>query len=521
MFRSKRQPILPKSKYYDVLNQVVGYFPGYPEDPLIVEDLCRGAFASGGTGSGKSSGFARWLILLFLKMNIGGLVLCAKPDERKVWEELAEKTGRSDDLVILDEKSGLEFNFLEYEMSRKSRGGGEVSTITNLLMIAQDLYNNFSAGGGSGGDQEGGFWIRGLRRLINRLVSLLRLAGEPITIENLREALVSALTPDKVRFFEELLQEQRAARLDLDNPNTLEKLKIINRKMDQFLAQNYCANCLVKANQNLNSHSSSYAKDKRSFHLVYTYFTKEYPNLSPKTQSTFNEFFLGIAEVFLEGILRETFSKGISSEVRPERTYQEGKIIILDFSVKEYLLAGVFAQGLYKYMFQQALERRRPKEEENPQPVFLFVDESQLFMLETDATFQTTARSSLVMTVYLTQSINNYYFTIGGHAAEAKAKSLLSNLALKVFHANSCFDTNEFASQVIGKDYRNSHTISESGGSFSKEFQYQILPKEFSMLRTGGWRNDFLVDAIVNLTGRVWSTKENFLKPTFKQNNKV
>ena len=109
---------------------------------------------------------------------------------------------------------------------------------------------------------------------------------------------------------------------------------------------------------------------------------------------------------------------------------------------------------------------------------------------------------------------------MGSNNGQARAKSLLSNLALKIFHANSDSDTNEFAANVIGKDYRSSHTVTETGGSFSKEFQYQVLPKRFSELRTGGPRNDFEVEGVVTLTGRTWSNGKNFMEVIFNQKSK-
>ena len=512
---------LEKTPYEKILDQPVCTLSGYPKDILRFNDLLRGTQIFGGTGSGKSSGSGKWLAMSFLRKIIGGLVLCVKPDEKDEWIKMAKAAGRYDDLVIFNEESGLEFNFLEYEMTREGRGGGEPMNVTDLMMVAQELLQNFSAGSGGGSDSEGAFWIKGLKRLINRMVTLLKLAKKETSIENLRNLLVSALGYKEAEEFNQLVSELGKIHSAKDQIQPLEELKELNERMDNWRARNFCISCLSTAHNNLDSKKKAFEKEKPSFDLIYSYFTKEFPKLSFKTRSIFEEFFFGLAEPFLAGILKDYFSKGISPQLRPETTYLDNKIIILDFPIKEFLVAGIFAQGLYKYMWQQAMERRRPKDEENPKPVFLWCDEAQFFINPGyDSLFQTTARSSLVCTVYLTQSINNYYFTMGSQNSEARAKSLLSNLALKIFHANSDFDTNEFAANTMGKDYRSSHTISENGGSFSKEFQYQVLPKTFSMLRTGGPRNDFEVDGVVTLTGRIWSTDKNFLEVTFNQKTK-
>ena len=58
----------------------------------------------------------------------------------------------------------------------------------------------------------------------------------------------------------------------------------------------------------------------------------------------------------------------------------KGKIIILDYPVKKYMQLGVYAQAIYKMMWQQAIERRDVKI--YPNPVFLWIDEAQYFINE-------------------------------------------------------------------------------------------------------------------------------------------
>ena len=103
-------------------------------DYWTIRDAVRGTQIFGGIGSGKSSGSGKTIAKAFLKNGFGGLVLCAKPDERENWVAYAKETGRENDLIIFGEGSEHEFNPLEYEMTRGGKGAGEVFNLANLFM---------------------------------------------------------------------------------------------------------------------------------------------------------------------------------------------------------------------------------------------------------------------------------------------------------------------------------------------------------------------------------------------------
>lgn len=249
--------------------------------------------------------------------------------------------------------------------------------------------------------------------------------------------------------------------------------------------------------------------------FVCNYFYSEFSKLDPKTRSIVTESFLGLAEPFTSGILKDHFSS--NTNLYPETTF-EGKIIVLDFPVKEYLASGVYAQGIFKLLWQQATERRNPNEK--LLPIFLWVDESQLFLSDYDQIFQTTARSSRACTVFISQNISNYYSAIGGQNPRPKVDSLLGNLGTKVFHANNDAVTNKWASETIGQDLINLGGISvgkDHSSSLRQQLLHQVKPMDFTVLASGGPENNFLVEGIVTVAGRKWGNKKNYLKSTFSQ----
>ncbi len=456
------------------------------QDWWTIRDAVRGVQIFGGIGSGKSSGSGRTFAKAFLKNGFGGLVLCAKPDERENWEQLAKEMGREDDLIIFREDSSHQFNPLDYELNRKGKGAGEIFNLSYLFMEIYKMGNRFSGSGGGGESER--YWDNALKRCINRMIQLLKLAGEEVSIKNMSMVLSQAPYEEDVKSLYQLSDKD------------IEKLG----------QENYCIGCIIEAGNRSNDTDK---EEECSF--VTDYFLKEFAKLSDKTRPIIVESFLGLAEPFTSGILKKHFSG--STNLYPEMTF-EGKIIILDFPVKEYLASGVYAQGIYKLLWQQATERRNPKED--LLPVFLWVDESQLFLSDYDQIFQTTARSSKACTVFISQNISNYYSAIGGKDPRAKVDSLLGNLGTKVFHSNNDSVTNKWASETIGRAFLNVTSISvgdKSTTGSNQQLHYQVEPRVFTTLKSGGEINDFTVEGVITIAGREWSDEKNYRKVPFKQ----
>lgn len=499
----------------DPLDRVLFHWPRSHEkdEPVRIADMLRGTNVFGATGSGKSSGSGKTIAKAFCEAGFGGLVLCVKPDERETWEKFAEQTGRTDDLVIFNEESKLEFNPILYELKREDEGGGQTINIVNLIMNIYQLGRTYTGGGSSNSGDA--FWDNALRRLLSRSIDLIRLAVEELSISTMRKAIISAPYEKDAKHYRECLDHTK----DLDYANeAMDEIETLGN-------ESYCIKCLEKARKR-KQRGLFNADEQRTYALVNEYFTREFANLAERTRTSIQEHFYGLAEPFVDGILNTLFCAGISRALDPIETYanqERKKIIIVDFPIKNYLIAGVYSQGIVKYMWQQAMQRRKPKDEENPSPVFLYCDEAQFLINPNyDAQFQTTARSALVCTVYLTQNINNYYFAFGGADGKAKARSLLANMANKVFHGNTCTDTNQFAADIIGRDITMMGSVSgryagTDPGSFSEQIQYLVQPNEFLTLKYGRKENDHKVEAIIVKTGPWKHSLDTFIDAEFTQ----
>jgi hypothetical protein len=209
----------------------------------------------------------------------------------------------------------------------------------------------------------------------------------------------------------------------------------------------------------------------------------------------------------------------------PEMT-MEGAIVVADVPIKLYGHTGLAIQTLLKLIFEQAWERRDVTK--NPRPVFLVADESQSFVNEFDVHFQTTARSSRACTIFLSQTLPNYYWALGG---EEKGKSLTDSLMgvlqTKIFCSNSCPKTNQAASDIFGKSWQQKSNFGTSHGDKGdrtqtsggvESLEHNVEPSEFTTLRKGGPANNYEVDAYIHGGGRTFeATGAQFLKTIFSQ----
>lgn len=464
-------------------------------DAFTIGNAVEGTLVLGATGSGKTSGSGRAIATAFLSAGFGGLVLTAKPDERRNWEGYCRDTGRSDDLIVFGPSEPARFNFLDYELTRKGEGAGLTDNIVNLFSTVLEVADRNT--GGSGREDEG-YWRRACRQLCRNLVDLLAIATGRISIPDLYRLVVSAPTS----------LEQVASR--------------------EWRGSSICCRYIDEAQQRIKTN-----REAQDLELVADYFLDEFPKLSDKTRSVVVSTFTSMIDVLNRGIMRELFCT--ETTVTPEAA-GDGKIILIDLPTKTFNEVGAFAQVLWKHAYQRAVERRDVVA--NPRPVFLWADEAQNFTTSYDAQFQTTCRSARVATVYLSQNVSNFTAALGG---EAKAKpavdSLFANLNTKILHANGDAVTNEWAATMIGRTlqlFMNGSNSYPGGdmlpGTFfgtqqpqtsagmSEHLEFAVQPSEFTILRSGGAANRRCVDAIVFRSGGVFrSTGRTWTPVVFQQ----
>lgn len=459
-------------------------------DRFLVRHSLSGCVILGATGSGKTSGSGSALAQAYLQAGYGALVLCVKPDEAALWQRYAALAGRSEDVILFGSDPRWTFNFLDYEARRPGVGSGLTENLIQLFVEIVSIGNGEVAGGKA----DDPFWDRAMRSLVRNLIDLLSLSKQPVTLPLMFDVL-------------------RSAPLDVG--------KATSRG---WQTTSVCGRLLSEA-ERLTEGTSNAA----DFQQVQAYWTREFPAMPDKTRGSVIELFRTMAESLMRGKMRTLFCDG-KSTVIPEHT-MAGKILIIDLPVKIWGEVGRYAGVLWKYCFQKAIERRTDNGVGKARPVTLWADECQYFSSKYDFLFQTTARSSRVATVYLTQSMSGLLAALGGEAnGKARVEALLANLDTKIFHANSDRETNQWAADEIckvrlqfqGKSVSSNWTL-EGGGSYNtslsvnEQMEYEVQPRIFTTLSKGGTENGCQVQAIIFQTGRVWSNGRTWTATTFLQ----
>jgi hypothetical protein len=447
-------------------------------------DAQTGVCVFGATGSGKTSGPAKHLAYGYLAADFGGLVLCAKKEERRQWQQWAADAGRQADLVIVDSAGKWRFNFLEWEASRPEEGGGLTINIVALLdEIASAVAHSAGKAEGTGGSNK--FWEDALHHLNTNLVELPKFAGIHVSLPLLRSIVVSAPT----------------SLAQIQDPN--------------WQKESACWKIVEEGDQ---ATKEAAADVRADFKECKDYWLKEYPVLAEKTRSIITLTFSMLVRPFIIRPLRQIFST--DTNIRPEDAFA-GKIIIVDLPIQEFRVAGRVANLAWKYCFQVAVLRRTQptKPDTYLRPVFLWADEAHNFVSNFDAEYQAVARSAGGCTVYLTQNRESYRRVLGNADA---VDSLLGNLQAKFFCQNSG-DTNEWAAKLLGErwinvtstnvgqsatsDIQNQQGGNQSSGvTRSEQRRYFVEPARFTTLKRGGPAHNFQVQSIVYNGGHQFPT---------------
>jgi hypothetical protein len=470
-------------------------------DAISWRDAAEGILITGAVGSGKSSGSGSALARAALSLNWGACVTTTKVTDRDDWIRYARDTNRSDSLLIVRPGGPHHFNFADREWNRDGAGAAQTENVTQLLMAGAEI---------AGARREGGsdpYWHQSTTQLVRNTVHLTGLATGGVRLAD-------------------MLAIVRSAPKSIDD---------VRAKDSPWRMESACFQALLAASKSLTTEAQ-----RLDYEATEAYFLSEFADLAPKTRSIITQSFTSLLDPFMRSPLRELFCT--DTTFTPEDA-ERGKIILLDLPVKEWGEVGRIAQVLFKTSFQRSIERRDIRK--SPVPVLLFCDEAQLFLSpSSEETFLQTARASRCVAVYLTQNVANVYSALGGTPkAQHQAESILSLLSTHIYHTNAG-ETCDWAARRISQTWQMrqganqgySSNMSQQGGSLttdtttsvnysdnqgvslSEQLSFQILPQEFTTLRTGSPRNNMLVDGIIFKPGRIWNaTGTNFMRVTFKQ----
>ena len=363
-----------------------------------------------------------------------------------------------------------------YEWNRPGRGAGDLETIIDFFSTLMSIGKKEV---GHGHDP---FWERGNEQLMRNSIKLLDLAGERLSITNI-DRLIKSL-PTRLGEHEEETWQQ----------------------------ESYCASLINSIRERKDSLTAEQWSD---LDVTTHYIFKRWPAFDERPRSSLEMTWSGLSDNFLFHPFSRLFCSGKCSFV-PEMTTHQGKIVICDFPLLEYgHETGRLINVLLKLVFQRSWLRRNLAD--SPNPVFLWQDEFQYFVTRRDNAFQQTCRSARVAVVCLTQNILNLSEELGEQQPGSKTKAFLGNLMLKIFHQQNDPDTNQYAAELIGKQYRylDSFNSDAAGGASvgaAQQLVYNVEPIAFSQLVKPDSRNP-ISTAMVYQGGQTFNATVTNAKP--------
>jgi hypothetical protein len=392
------------------------------KDFFTLRDAPNGVAIWGAIGSGKTSGSGAALAAAYLRAGMGGLILCAKPEEVTLWLSYAKKHGRSQSVVVFDASRG--FNFLAYEIARQGIKG--LGNITECLMRVLDASDMAM---GAGGQSNEPFWDQSVRQRLNYSVPLLYAAHGNVTVTSIIDFITSAATKG----------EQYV------DPS--------------FAGRSFAAQTLRRAVDAPRLHMS-----EAEMKPLLEYWFHQVPAEPERTRGNVVMSVSARLDRFKHGRMRSCFCE--HTDIVPEMTLH-GALIIMAMPALSWNEDGIIGQQLFKFMWQRAVESRNSLSPEHQRrPVFLWADECQYFINLKDEEFLSTCRGSRACVVFLSQNLPTYLARFQGR--ESAADALIGKFNTQIFHANACAKTNQYASQLIGRGMQYRRTEGRSTGtSFS------------------------------------------------------
>jgi hypothetical protein len=470
-----------RSRRRGELDQVLGHWA--KKDPFTARMACQNVAVFGKPGSGKSSGAGNFLLRSYVRHpGTGGLILAAKPEDKAYVTRLFEREGRADDLLLMEPGGDARLNILAYEASR----GADSRQLTQLLMLLSETLDSMEEHGQQGG-------------------------GEPIWKKKYREGLDHAIEVCA-----------RAGQLD---PWALQCFFIgaalsLEEIADEQWQKGFHWRALERAREN-----AATGLQKHDHEVARSHWLEAWPKLNDRTRTSIESGISSILHVFNTGIVRDMLATGTT--IVPE-VMEDRKWVLLNAPITPGNATATFINTAVKLVFQRYILRR----EAGPDHPLLIVfgDEWTKHATSYDSEVFNEARSHKAGAVVLTQSVSRLYASMKGgeHAADA----LLGQFGHIVLHTCDAKTAN-FAAEQLGQrlemmagggpeDKPDAFQLLMARGGLrpSFSFSYQpILQSSLLMsgLRCGGSGNDYLVDGIVIRPGAPFSTGENFLLTTFRQ----
>lgn len=453
--------------------------------PWSVRECLRSTEVKGITGSGKSTGPRDTLVRAILghpKATI--FAVCQKPEDRDDYVAMLEGAGKP--YVVVEPRGKAKCNFIEDELAA---GADERALVGFYVHQGEALL----AGMQNTGENAKYFRMLEDRILYNVFVAL-RLAGEKLTPENIREFIATAA------YAAEQLSDEKW------------RAKYHNAVMQK-------AGKAAKDRGGIDAHD---------FDNVRSFFTNEFVHLDEKPKTGAISGLMNTAHVFCTGLAYDACATETTAS---PSIIDKGESIVVNYPFSIHGPTGRFVVGGWFYKLQKHILRRKFGTDSYFNVAVL--DEYQECVTEHDATYLAQCRSHGGCLFTLTQTTHSEHSAMGGgHASHHKVGALTGNFGYHVF-CQADAATAKAASEMLGMRLETFISMNEGEkvsaydemmgrssfrASYSQQYQPVLQPVVFMhSLRSGGPLNDFEVDAVVVRSGQPFRCGRAYQFVTYRQ----
>jgi hypothetical protein len=302
-----------------------------------------------------------------------------------LWQGYAKAANRSNDIVIIDEHHNNYFNFLSYEAASTPDRKAFTENIVNVLKVVIRAGESKNSG-----KETEAFFENSLDLLIANIIQLILLAYDtPLTVQKLYDvAQTIPKSVDHLRSNSERNEKTGLGSGAFQHAYTTAS-NIVDKLIAEWQAKQPVETLAAMNEREFEEAACNDIPEAKTFKFIHQFFIESFIPLSSKTRAILDLYVLNFLYRLLQEPFYSLFSKH-ASNVTPDDCYTKGSIIILNLPVKRYNQVGRDIQIMIKYIFQRAMERRKP--EKNMRPVVLWADEAPTFTHEFDAEFMVTAR---------------------------------------------------------------------------------------------------------------------------------
>jgi hypothetical protein len=335
---------------------------------------------------------------------------------------------------------------------------------------------------------EAQYFERAVEELLRAALVVLSNAGELISITSLHRLISSLPQEEGIADTEEWQKSSECARI-------LEQLK--------------------------SRYATLSVSSKDDLDIAVVHLLSKWASLDYRTRSNIESTFSGMSSRFVYDPFRSLFCSG-RYDFTPEQITHEGKILIVDMPALEYgRQTSRICQVLIKLIFQRAWLRHQY----TPgccNGAVLFQDEFPFLMHRDESHFHTVCRGSAIAPICACQNILTLASEeFGEDTPGAKTLGFLGLFGTKVFMANNEMQSNNFAADQIGREWRfiegwnageGQHGSSHLGVTGGKQLVHLVDPIEFTRLMRPDGENP-LAEGILHMNGRSFNATKTQNRP--------